>query len=408
MTPLVDEVVERPEARDVGLRLLDGAVGLAQGLAHRGLAPVDREGMRSEPVHQLVHQDVGEEGFERDVGALAGRQRQCGDRGQNPLEFRLLDVLQHDPLRAVVADDPLVVRQVERGGLHAAIGVAGREHDVDHTNRRQRAQLGVAVVGVDRQVVLEILQLRTEARELRSLGIVADGDERLEGRLVIEPLVLVDLVRADGRLDRRVELHPRHVALVVLVRREGVRAGPQVASEGRLGSEVGGRPQVLGRYGERSLVLQAVRHGSQSALRIPADDGEEAGSRLPVLCGESIDPGRDLVARGVRRIVRGAFRLGRHPGHERPVLLDTGPGSLVHEEKGESRTTDGAALALEGEQQGGVAGPDLLEEQRVHDPSRVDDPRQRRPLGLRQRGDIGADVDGSEERRHGGSELALR
>ena len=63
-------------------------------------------------------------------------------------------------------DHALVVRQVEGRGLHAAIAVAGREHRVDDADGRQRAELGVAVFRIDRQVVLDLLQLGPEPRQL--------------------------------------------------------------------------------------------------------------------------------------------------------------------------------------------------------------------------------------------------
>ena len=47
-----------------------------------------------------------------------------------------------------------------------------------------------------------------------------------------------------------------------------------------------------------------------------------------------------------------------------------------------------------------VAGPDLAQEQGVHDPGRVDQPRERVALVFRQRREIGADVRGREARRH--------
>jgi hypothetical protein len=74
-------------------------------------------------------------------------------------ELGLLHVLQHDPLRALLADDALVVRQVERGRLHAPVRVAGGEHDVHDADRGQRAERRVAERRVDRQVVLDRLQL---------------------------------------------------------------------------------------------------------------------------------------------------------------------------------------------------------------------------------------------------------
>ena len=62
--------------------------------------------------------------------------------------------------------DPLVVGQVVGGGLHAAVAVAGGEDDVDHADGGQRAELRIAVAGVDGQRVLQPLQLRREAGQL--------------------------------------------------------------------------------------------------------------------------------------------------------------------------------------------------------------------------------------------------
>ena len=134
-------------------------------------------------------------------GWSRGGERHLRDRLQHHPELRFLVVLQHHALGALLRDHALVVRQVERRRLHAAVGVARREHGVDDADRRQRAELRVAVLRIDRQVVLDLLQLAAEPRQLLRLGVVTQRDERLERRLVVEPLVLVDLVRADGRLD---------------------------------------------------------------------------------------------------------------------------------------------------------------------------------------------------------------
>ena len=69
---LVDQVLKGPQAGDVGLRFLDGAVGLLELLPHRGLAPAHADVVRPEPVHQLVHQDVREERVERHVRLIGG------------------------------------------------------------------------------------------------------------------------------------------------------------------------------------------------------------------------------------------------------------------------------------------------------------------------------------------------
>ena len=59
--------------------------------------------------------------------------------------------------------------------------------------------------------------------ELRALRLVDDGDERLERRLVVEEIVLVDLVRSDDDFDVPVEIHPGHVAVAIVVATEARR-----------------------------------------------------------------------------------------------------------------------------------------------------------------------------------------
>src|SRR5262245_47938749 len=78
---------------------------------------------------------------------------------------------QHDALAALLRDDPLVVRKVEGGRLHAPVRVAGGEDLVDDHDRSRAAEPGIAVFGVDRQVILDILQLAGEALQLARLGL---------------------------------------------------------------------------------------------------------------------------------------------------------------------------------------------------------------------------------------------
>ncbi|HEX8422146.1 MAG TPA: hypothetical protein VF634_01980 [Pyrinomonadaceae bacterium] len=62
--PLVHQILQRPQPRDVGLRLFDGRGEFFQLHAHgRGL-PADFDVVRPQPVHQLVREDVREERFE--------------------------------------------------------------------------------------------------------------------------------------------------------------------------------------------------------------------------------------------------------------------------------------------------------------------------------------------------------
>ena len=221
----------------------------------------------------------------RHLRAIGRRQRDLGDGLQHHPELGLLDVLQHHLLAALLADDPLVVGQVERRCLHAAVAVAGREDDVDDTDRRQRAQRRVPQRRVDGQMVLDVLQMRAEPLQPGRLDVVAQRDEGLEGRLVVEPLVLVDLVRPDGRLDARVEFHPGDVGFVVVVAQE--RSGPRLEKPLQRGlrRQRRGLAQQSRCLPQFALVLEAVRHQlkRRRAAGRSAPDRREEAPRLGLL-----------------------------------------------------------------------------------------------------------------------------
>ena len=284
---LVHQVLERPEAGDVRLGLLERAVGLLQLLAHGGRAPAHLDLVGAEPMHQLVHEDVRKEGLEGDVLAI----------GEGK-------------------DHALVVGQVVGRRLHAAVAVAGGEDEVDHADGGERAQGRVAQRGRDGQVVLDVLQLRPEAGQLGRLRLVAHGDEGLEGGLGVEPLVLVDLVGPEGRLDAGVELHPGHVRVVVVVREEGLRAPGQERLQGGLRGQRGRLAQEVRRPRQLALVLEAVGHGRERAVRPAADGGEEPARGGLIRLPQRLHPGLDLVLGRARGIEVGRLRLGGHAGHE--------------------------------------------------------------------------------------------
>ena len=72
---------------------------------------------------------------------------------------------------------------------------------------------GLRYFGIDRQGVLELLQVRGERLQLFRFGFVADGDERFERRLEVEPLVLVDLVGPMvGSIDASSSIHATSLA----------------------------------------------------------------------------------------------------------------------------------------------------------------------------------------------------
>ena len=72
MQLLIGELPQRPQTRDVGLRFFDGAVGSFSSCRTVVDRAADRDVVRPEPVHQLVHQDVREERVERDVLLIGG------------------------------------------------------------------------------------------------------------------------------------------------------------------------------------------------------------------------------------------------------------------------------------------------------------------------------------------------
>ncbi len=197
--------------------------------------PTGLDLVRPQAVHQLVHQDVGEERLEGDLLRSAGASATLLMGTSTLANFASCTFFSIVRLVPISLRDALVVGQVERRGLDAPVGVTRAEDRVHHPDGRHRPDLRVPQLGIDGQVVLDVLQLARELRQLRGLGVVAQGDERLERRLGVEPAVLVDLVRADGRLDAGVQLHPGHVAGVVVVGQERRRPRLQERLQRRLG-----------------------------------------------------------------------------------------------------------------------------------------------------------------------------
>ena len=304
---------------------------------------------------------------------------------QHLVELGLLVVLQHHAFAALGGDDALVVGQVEGRRLHAAVAVARREHGVHDGNRRQGAERRVAVLGVNRQMVLDVLQRAGKLLQLGRFGLVLDGDEGLERGLVVEPLVLVNLVGPDRQLDGRVELHPLHVAVVVVVRQKRRRARVEECLERRLRRGRRRSPQVPGRHGEFALVLDAVGHGHQLPVGAAPDGGEKARGRLTRRAGQRAQPPLHVCLRGIRGIEIRRRRLGRRTGHERRVVVEARPRSLVHQEVAEPRPAERRVISDQRRQQRLVARPHLTQEERVHHLRSSHQVRQCPALGLGQR-----------------------
>src|SRR5262249_46872228 len=132
----------------------------------------------------------------------------------------------------------------------------------------ERSELRIAIPRVEWKIVFNLLQLRAEARQLAGFLLVADGDEGFEGSLVVEPLVLVHLVGADGRLDAGVELHPGDVAVVVIVGQERLRPFLEKRLERRLARERRRLTEQSRGVRELALIFKAVGNGDQLPFRV--------------------------------------------------------------------------------------------------------------------------------------------
>ena len=162
---------------------------------------------------------------------------------------------------------------------------------------------------------LHFLQVRGHGLELVSLRLVADGDVGFEPGLVAEQLVVVSLVRADGDIERRVQVHPGNIARVVVVREEGIGAQRQELLERRVVGERGSFPQESGRLLQIGRVRLVVRHDAQLLVGIPPDYGEESDGLFALRRGQRFDPGFELFARHIGRIeIRPHWLALRHAG----------------------------------------------------------------------------------------------
>ena len=197
--------------------------------------------VRAEAVHQLVHQDVREERVEADLARDRPRASATAEIGTstfwNFASCTFFSITRFEPFS--------VMTRSSFGRLNAAVCTPRLPSPPVKTTLTTRIgasapSFGLRYFGIDGQRVLEPLQLGAEHAELLRLGVVAQRDERFERRLVAEPLVFVGLVRADRRLDRGVELHPGHVAGVVVVREKRVGAQLEELLQRRLRRQRGG------------------------------------------------------------------------------------------------------------------------------------------------------------------------
>ena len=180
---------------------------------------------------------------------------------------------------------------------------------------------GLRYFGIDRQRVLELLQMGGERLQLLRLGFVANRDERFERRLGVEPLVLVDLVRADGRLDRRRRAPStrRRWRSSRSMRNASARAVRNFFSVGCAVSSAASRSSAAARA-ELALVLDAV---GNRATNPPGRPLRRMVVKKPVARAfaspvSASSQRLDVLLRRAGRIEVARFGLRRRAGDERP------------------------------------------------------------------------------------------
>ena len=217
-------VVERKQSSDVSLRLLDPTVEFLQFLAWRCVAPLHFDLMRPQPMHQLVRHDVGKERFEVNIHHRMLRKCPPRNREQNGTELRFLNVAQHHAFASLLLHHPIIVRQIVGSRGDSVIAIARTENLVYYHRRCGRSQLGIAVLWIDRQIVFDLLQMISKHGEFLGFGIVTKVDECLKGCLIVEQFVVIDFVRSNSDIQRRVQIHPSDIAVVVIVGEECIGA----------------------------------------------------------------------------------------------------------------------------------------------------------------------------------------
>jgi len=203
------------------------------------------------------------------------------------------------------------------------------------------------------------------------------------------------------RLDRRVEFHPGHVAVVVIIGEEGGGALFQEAPQGWLRRRGGGLAEERGHLHELGLVFDAVGHGHEAAGGVAADRGEEAGGLSLGGGGEGADPGVELVARGVDRIEVAALGFWADAGQEGGEAVEPRPGAGIEAEVVQARAAEGGGVADQLGEVGLVERGGLAEEEGVDDLGGLDQLREGQLLAGRQGGGVRRECDRREAGGHG-------
>ena len=162
------------------------------------------------------------------------------------------------------------------------VAIAGGKNLIHYANRRLTAQLRIAIFRIDGKIVFDLLQMSAEEFQLPGFHIVAEIHVGFEARFVAEDLVVVGFIGPDGDIDGRIQVHPGHVAFVIVVGKERCAPRQQEFLQTGVPGESGGFLQQAGGFCQIVLVFFAVRNGFQSPAGIAANHSEEPFGLLAV------------------------------------------------------------------------------------------------------------------------------
>ena len=268
-------------------------------------------------------------------------------------------------------------------------------------SRRQRAQFRVLILRVDREVIFDFLHVVAKEPELSRLRVVADVDVGFEGGLVAVDLVVVGFVRSESDVDRRVQIHPGHVAAVVIVVEEGQGASLKKCFQRQISRQRGGLAKEPGAFGEVFLVRVRILDGPQRSAGAALDNGEEAFRFGALLGRQRSDPELELLLAEVLGIKARAERFAqRNARQKRFVVVEIGKGTFVKPEGCEAGFSERCVVAFQLLVKRGIAGPHLAEKYVVEDTRRFDQLHERAAVSGRELARIDAKVDRREFRDH--------
>ena len=200
-----------------------------------------REGGAEAVRNFMHHRGAPDSRPRKPCAASSARSRRLRDRQDHVIHARVHEILEENFLRAFLFVNARIVRQIVRHRLVAVAQIARAIRRVHHFHRRKMPALRGAVLGRQRQAVLNVRNIFLEHVQLAALRLVAHQDRRAVGSFHAEQIVEISFVRREDDVEFRIdEADPGDVALEILVRLQRVRAQPQKFRERRI---VGKRPR---------------------------------------------------------------------------------------------------------------------------------------------------------------------